>query len=279
MSKISDYGYVYMITNNLNNKSYIGAKFGNGTPIEKYQGMSESLNIDIKEYGIENFTKIILEENVPTCDGILNEMERLYISIKQTHVSNGGYNKTTSGGTILPASDELRKLLSGENHPMFGKNHTESTKMKISNSMIGELNHFIGKHHTFKSKRMISDANFGRVGRKRTKEENDKFIGENNPMFGKKHTSETKKLFSVMNVGENNPLYGTKNSEETKLKRAESKSRQTYIMIDPIGNIHKIFNKRVFMKFGLSELFVLNNLNKKITVDVLPKGLIDIIIS
>jgi hypothetical protein len=55
------YGFIYIITNNLNNKKYIGMrKYSKGW--ETYMGSSKPLLNDINLYGIENFKREIIEE-------------------------------------------------------------------------------------------------------------------------------------------------------------------------------------------------------------------------
>jgi hypothetical protein len=66
----------------------------------------------------------------------------------------------------------------GENHPMFGKTHNESTKKlmsKAKSNYFGENNSFYGKKHSDETKIKMSEA-----GKKRT--------GSNNPMYGKTHS-------------------------------------------------------------------------------------------
>ena len=57
------YGFVYLIINNTNDRKYIGQKrFNAGTiPWHKYTGTQKDLNIDIKQYGKDQFSFIILE--------------------------------------------------------------------------------------------------------------------------------------------------------------------------------------------------------------------------
>jgi hypothetical protein len=71
-----NYGFVYIITNNINNKSYIGKKFfyssktkqvkGKKKRIKvpsdwlKYYGSNEELKKDVKEYGEYNFKREII---------------------------------------------------------------------------------------------------------------------------------------------------------------------------------------------------------------------------
>ena len=61
---------------------------------------------------------------------------------------------------------------------MSGRNHSEESKTKISDSLTGENNPMFGKNHSDKTKQILSDAN----------------IGENNPMFGK--TKENNPMFN-----------------------------------------------------------------------------------
>lgn len=51
--------------------------------------------------------------------------------------------------------------MKGENHPMYGKNHTEETRRKISEAQIGEKHHFYGKTHSKKTKKRMSIAHMG----------------------------------------------------------------------------------------------------------------------
>jgi hypothetical protein len=64
-----------------------------------------------------------------------------------------------------------------ENHPMFGKKHSEETKEKIRQKHLGVG---IGRKHTEETKQKIRDS-LGDIS------------GENHPCFGKKHSDETKK--------------------------------------------------------------------------------------
>lgn len=55
------YGFIYIITNTINNKKYIGRKkYTAGW--EKYMGSSKLLRADIKTYGVDSFKREILEE-------------------------------------------------------------------------------------------------------------------------------------------------------------------------------------------------------------------------
>ena len=56
--------YVYIITNELNHKQYVGSRVCYTTPTDdiRYMGSSKYLDIDINLYGLTNFTKKIIKE-------------------------------------------------------------------------------------------------------------------------------------------------------------------------------------------------------------------------
>src|SRR4030067_1702494 len=103
-------------------------------------------------------------------------------------------------------TQELKsKTMSGENHPLFGKHHSEETRMKQSNTK--KYNYANGKKSPMKGKQQSEEAKQkireGRIG---------KYEGINSPMYGKKHAEESKNIISEKNKGklsgEKNPMYG-----------------------------------------------------------------------
>ena len=77
---------------------------------------------------------------------------------------------------------EKHKWQTGENHPMYGKHHSEASKEKIRNAHIG-------KSLTDITKRKISEA----------------ASGTNNPFYGKQHSDESRQKISASLSGINNP--------------------------------------------------------------------------
>jgi len=55
----------------------------------------------------------------------------------------------------------LKKGITGENHPRYGKNHSDETKKIISDALTGEKNPMYGKNHTEKTKTIMSEAKKG----------------------------------------------------------------------------------------------------------------------
>ena len=159
------FNYIYKITNKINGKIYIG-KHSTDNLNDGYMGSGVVLRQAIKKYGVENFTKDILE----FCDKEveLNDLEKHYIDKYKSTDKSIGYNLTQGGdgksGYICSSetriklskshiginpwnkdkllSEEHKKHLSeskkGENHPMYGKHHSEETKIKISEAKKGK---------------------------------------------------------------------------------------------------------------------------------------------
>lgn len=94
--------------------------------------------------------------------------------------------------------------ISGEGNPMFGKMHSDITKLKMS-----------AKAAT----RIVSDITRQKMS--------DAHLGENNIMFGKTHTEDTRKKISTANkgigLGENNNFYGKVHSKETKERLSDAR--------------------------------------------------------
>ncbi len=173
------YGFIYITTNLINNMKYIGQHTGFKT---NYLGSGTLLKAAIRKYGRENFSREIIA--YANTQKELDQLEQYYIQ-KYNAVASSMYYNIIPGG---PGTG------SGSSNPMFGKKHSESTKVKIRNKRI-ENNHI---YQTDAIKKKLSIAS----------------KGENNPMFGKQHTEEAKKKMSINSQGksnkEKNGMYGKK---------------------------------------------------------------------
>ena len=181
------YYFIYLTTNLINNKKYIGKHYGELN--DDYLGSGKILQWAIQKYGKNNFTREILhisknkEEN--------NEWEKIFIEKYNAQKDKNFYNIAPGGDGgdlfhILPLDKqkEIRDNQSirsqGKNNPMYGKHHSEETKQKISKIdksytqtkeyrdnmsrlQSGEKNPMYGRHHSEKTKQKISEKNKGKM--------------------------------------------------------------------------------------------------------------------
>lgn len=85
------YGFIYIVTNSINGKKYIGMrKYSRGW--ESYMGSSKPLLNDIKKYGISNFSREIIEE----CDSAKELQKREIYYLEEYDVLNDSnfYNQS-----------------------------------------------------------------------------------------------------------------------------------------------------------------------------------------
>lgn len=109
---------IYLITNKLNGKQYVGQTVRK-LKERMYQHMNGDLYIDLalKKHGIENFTVEVLEE-CATLDE-LNEREKYWIKTRNTLEPNG-YNCTDGGDNAIPTDESRRR--NSEAHKQAYKN-------------------------------------------------------------------------------------------------------------------------------------------------------------
>ena len=135
--------YIYIITNNINGKQYIG-KHSTFLKKDKYFGSGVALRNAIKKHGKENFNKKILfyceDENE------LNKMEIFFIKKHNTY--GNGYNLTHGGDGVLGkiVSDKTRRKISISNKNYYSNNPDMIKKLSdIRKLRTGNKNSFYGK--------------------------------------------------------------------------------------------------------------------------------------
>ena len=175
---------VYLITNTVNNKQYVGVTY-RGYEARFREHINDALNNSktmlhnaIRKYGQQCFMIELLESNIP--DSLIDKKEMYYISKYKTFYADGGYNMTLGGGG------------------MAGYKHTKEAIHKISASLKGHIypksrNHkiklaMIGREYKQEWKDALSLSRLGR------------FKGEDNPFYGKHHSNKTKELISKANT-------------------------------------------------------------------------------
>jgi len=182
--------YIYSITNNINNKKYVGKCERPSNKSNYYFGSGLLINSAIKKYGKENFTKEILEDNL-TKENIC-EREIYWIKILNTN-SKYGYNLTDGGDGINNPSEEIRKKLS-----------------ELGKKRIGELNNRYGSKLTEEHIQILRDVNSG----KKMSEEVKQKISIKKKGF--KMSDETKKKMSENRIGKKLPEHIRKKMSENK---------------------------------------------------------------
>ena len=215
------YNYIYLITNNLNGKIYVG-KHSTDNLNDCYMGSGKLIKLAYNKYGIENFSKKILA--FADTEDELNDLEMFYI--KDLDAKTKGYNLTDGGDGIIgyEYSDETKrkisaarkgKLLSEEQKQKLsvahkGKQHSEETKRKMSCTRKGKPSPTKGKPMSEEAKHKISEAMKGKNKGKK---------------FGP-HSNDTKQKMSEAMQGKNKGKKFGPRSEEVKRKISETLKRK-----------------------------------------------------
>lgn len=128
MTKI---GCVYLTTNKVNNKKYIGSLLYNRKNNWKnYLGSGILLKKDIKEYGKHCFSKTILEEC--ETEEELRQREEYFIKQYNAVESDSFYNlkPTAKGGDTFNYTSDKEKTVLLKKANSIGKNNSQYNKKK-----------------------------------------------------------------------------------------------------------------------------------------------------
>lgn len=136
--------YVYLTTNKINNKKYIGkSSYWDCPSKHNYYGSGVLIKKAVKKYGKENFTKEILEIFDNENDALQAEIR--YIKKFNALEDDNFYNLSTGGEGMegMKMTEEIKKKMSesskGIKSSMYGKTHSQETKEKMSKSRKGKL--------------------------------------------------------------------------------------------------------------------------------------------
>lgn len=133
--------YIYLITNKVNGKQYVGQHHYDGEGMDaSYKGSGVLLKQAYKKYGVENFTMEIIEY---CSDFYLDSLEVKYISDYNTKTPNG-YNLTDGGGGCAGkkyTDEQIENMRIAQNRPEVkakksewatGRVKSEDAKKKMS---------------------------------------------------------------------------------------------------------------------------------------------------
>ena len=133
--------YIYIVTNLINGKKYIGKRMCH-CPIEEdiYFGSGKAIKNALKKYSIDNFKKEILEicKNYQEC----NEREKYWIKYFNAdkddnfyNIASGGEGGNTYSGLSHEEIERIKKIksaqTSGKNNPRYGTTWSDETRRKI----------------------------------------------------------------------------------------------------------------------------------------------------
>lgn len=161
------YGFIYLTTNLVNGKKYIGQHIISNTKRdETYLGSGTYLIKAIKKYGKENFKREIIDTAVSKDE--LDFLEAWHIYIRKADKSKDYYNVAPGwSGTGYE----------GKNNPMYGKNPwLNKTKEEME-----------------------------QIAKSKSEKMKIRHKGKNNPFYGRKHSQEFSKLQSERMSGVKNP--------------------------------------------------------------------------
>ena len=176
--------YIYEIKNLLNNKTYIGQRKcpANKTPeTDSYMGSGDLIRKAIKKYGLQNFSKLILESNI----GSKKEVDKREIYWISKYKEQGGaeYNLST-GGTGGNLGEYVNKLIKKSK-----ENISEETRRKMSESAKKKI--FTEEH-----RRNIGISSMGNRSRKGQHISEEQKKKQSEALSGKNFTIEHKKKIS-----------------------------------------------------------------------------------
>ena len=175
------YGYVYLIINKINGKTYVGQrKTTKKCSSDRSMGSGKHLKLAQKKYGIENFEKFLIQY----CNSKeeLDKQEIFWIAEYRNrgkaeyNIANGGQGGATCNGKHcseetkrkiseankgqtpwnngIPRSEETKKKISESSK---GKKMSEEAKRKISESLKGKPSPMKGKHLSEEDKKKLSE--------------------------------------------------------------------------------------------------------------------------
>lgn len=226
MTNESYIGFIYMWTNTINGKRYIGLHVGKDT--DGYIGSGTAFRHAVKKYGIEAFKRQILWYEYEN-EHMLYQKEFELINAHNAVMSTQYYNSTNydpkfasfvNGTRTRMLSEETREKI---RQSRLGKRASDDTRRKMSQARSGGTTALKGrKGHTAG----VANGMFGKkwytngtqdiccipdtqpegftLGRSRGVR-----YGADNPFYGKHHTQQTKLLLREKNtgklLGDNNP--------------------------------------------------------------------------
>jgi group I intron endonuclease len=214
---------IYKTTNLINGKFYIGKDKHNNP---KYFGSGKILKQALKKYGVENFTKEIIEE----CDDEKFWLEREIYWIQYYDSINMGYNIALGGNGGDTISNNPNKELIGKRHsekmkdPLVNKNKAKGRIIKPKKKDdLNWINPQKGKSSPLRGKLSNKKGIKNPI--------HSEWMKNNNPFKGKTHSDEHKLKLKLVNSQPKTDEHKRKISETLK---GNKPSNMRQIIIDGV---------------------------------------------
>ena len=235
---MNNYGCIYKIYNNMNNKVYIGQTTNYKRRVKDHNRMLQNnvhtnkfLQLDYNTYGSNCFSFQVIEDNVLKCN--LLERERYWVDYYGGIENLTTYNMTTykhinsyvktqisKGNSGKTRTDLFKIKMSNVKNDLYRTNN--DTKIKISSALKKYYKTQQGKQQINQMKLQGMKLN----------------TGINNPMYGKHHTEYSKNLISEHKQGQipwNKGKVGLyKATDETKNKQRLASTKYDKLFIDTL---------------------------------------------
>jgi hypothetical protein len=146
----------------------------------------------------ENLISLTFKEHW-VCHHLLLKMvsgvgkSKMYWAFTRMGQTNAKQNRNINLKSFERIKQNNNYLNSNENHPMYGRKHSEKSKKKMSNSRKGKK---FSEEHKQKLSISLTGKKRSEETRKKISKNHANISGKNNPFFGKKHSEETKKKMS-----------------------------------------------------------------------------------
>lgn len=189
------YGYVYITTNLVNGKKYIGQK-KSSVFNPQYLGSGKLLKKAINKYGRDSFKVELVE--FASSKSNLDSLEKLIILEHNAVESSLFYNLACGGqgGHIVDFTEEIKQKIRDK---AIGRTWSEECRKKRLDYLNNR--HFIMSEESREKSRQ---SNLGKKRSKRTRLNmrlnHADFSGDKNPFYGKKHSQDSKNKISTNNA-------------------------------------------------------------------------------
>lgn len=186
--------YIYLITNRVNSKTYIGQskditkRWSDHRRAVLNNNPKQIVHHAMIKYGLNDFVFEVIFGSKTQDD--INWAEEYFIQHYDSTNSEKGYN-LTNGGSVAPKTEEWKRKVSEK---LMGHEVTQETRDKVSRGNTGKV-------RTDEFKKNVGEFHKGKIVSEETREKLSTLNKGNRNWLGKKHTDESKQKVSKANKG------------------------------------------------------------------------------